>query len=215
MSASPIDAPRIARYFAVLGSAPGRTVATDGAGAPCDLATAMRRILAEIRGRTATDGKVIFVGNGGSAAIASHLAIDFGKNGGYRAIALNDGAALTCLANDLGYDRVFARQIEMLGRPADMLVAISSSGASPNILQAVTAARAIGAWVLTLSGFSPDNPLRTMGDLNLHVASDRYGPVELSHLALLHAVLDIAMGVDDTCPEGRHPEAPRAQGPKE
>lgn len=206
MPAGPIDAPRIARYFAVLGSAPERTVATDAGGARCDLEQAMGRILETVRARCGAGGKIVFVGNGGSAAIASHMAIDYGKNGGFAALALNDGAALTCLANDLGYDRVFARQIEMLGKPGDVVVAISSSGASANILEAVAAARAAGAWVLTLSGFSSANPLRRLGDLNLHVAADRYGPVELSHLALLHAVLDMAMDVDDTCPEGRHPE---------
>ena len=83
----------------------------------------------------------MFIGNGGSAGIASHLAIDFSKNGGLRALAFNDPSALTCLGNDLGYENVFAKQIELHGRAGDLLIAISSSGRSPNILNAVEAAR--------------------------------------------------------------------------
>src|SRR5262245_65309265 len=77
---------------------------------------------------------IMFIGNGGSAGIASHLAIDFAKNGGLRALALNDAAALTCLGNDLGYEAVFAKQLDFHARPGDMLIAISSSGMSANII---------------------------------------------------------------------------------
>src|SRR5580704_1277031 len=86
--------------------------------------------------------KIIFIGNGGSAGIASHLAIDFSKNGGLRALAFNDPSALTCFGNDLGYENVFAKQLEFHARPGDLLIAISSSGMSPNILGAVKEARA-------------------------------------------------------------------------
>jgi D-sedoheptulose 7-phosphate isomerase len=109
-------------------------------------------------------------------------------------LAFNDAAALTCLGNDLGYERVFAKQIDMHGRQGDFMVAISSSGRSPNILGAVEAARHKGCAVLTLSGFSPDNPLRRAGDYNLYVASGEYGFVEIAHLALGHAMLDLSMG---------------------
>ena len=82
--------------------------------------------------------KLIFVGNGGSAAItASHMATDYSKNGNIRALALNDSSMLTCLGNDLGYDRVFAKQIELHARAGDLVIAISSSGRSANILNAV------------------------------------------------------------------------------
>ena len=139
-------------------------------------------------------GKVMFVGNGGSAGIAGHLAIDFAKNGGVRAVTFNDASSLTCLGNDLGYDQVFAKQVEMQGFAGDVLVAISSSGASPNILNAVKAASAIGCEVVTLSGFAEDNPLRAMGDVNFFVDSAVYGFVETAHQAVLHAILDTAMG---------------------
>jgi len=138
--------------------------------------------------------KIIFIGNGGSAGIASHLAIDFSKNGGLRSLAFNDPAALTCLGNDLGYENVFAKQLDFHARPGDLLVAISSSGRSPNILGAVKMAQARGCKVATFSGFTAENELRRTGDINFYVGSREYGFVEVAHLALCHAVLDIDMG---------------------
>ena len=137
-------------------------------------------------------GKVYFVGNGGSATIASHMAIDFWKNGGIRADAFNDAAQLTCLGNDYGYEHVFGKPIEMNGRPEDVLVAISSSGKSENILNAVKAARNKGMKVISLSGFERENPLRNMGDVNFFVDSKGYGMVEITHLTICHAILDLA-----------------------
>jgi D-sedoheptulose 7-phosphate isomerase len=138
--------------------------------------------------------KIIFVGNGGSAGIASHLAIDFSKNGGLRSLAFNDPAALTCLGNDLGYENVFAKQLDFHARPGDLLIAISSSGRSPNILGAVHMARTRDCKVVTYSGFTEENDLRKTGDINFYVRSREYGFVEVAHLALCHAILDIDMG---------------------
>jgi D-sedoheptulose 7-phosphate isomerase len=140
--------------------------------------------------------KLIFIGNGGSAGIASHLAIDYSKNGGLRALAFNDPSALTCLGNDLGYENVFAKQLDFHARPGDMLIAISSSGRSPNILEAVKTARGRDCKVVTYSGFAEDNDLRRTGDVNFYVRANKneYGFVEIAHLALCHAVLDIDMG---------------------
>ncbi len=138
--------------------------------------------------------KLMFVGNGGSSAIASHMAVDYSKNGGMRALAFNDGAFLTCLGNDLGYENVFAKQLDLHANPEDLLLAISSSGRSPNILNAVAVARTRGCHIVTLSGFDPDNPLRRLGDYNLYVPSSSYGFVEISHLAVCHCILDTAMG---------------------
>jgi D-sedoheptulose 7-phosphate isomerase len=138
--------------------------------------------------------KIIFIGNGGSAGIASHLAIDFSKNGGLRSLAFNDPAALTCLGNDLGYENVFAKQLDFHARPGDLLIAISSSGRSPNILGAVKMARTRDCKVVTYSGFTEENDLRKTGDVNFYVRSREYGFVEVAHLALCHAILDIDMG---------------------
>lgn len=185
---------RAANYFATLADAISRCAATNRVGVGMPLETAIDTI-AELARKTQDSGnKLMFVGNGGSAGIASHAAIDFSKNGGMPAMAFNDPLALTCLANDYGYEHAFAKQIEFHGRKGDLLVAISSSGRSANILNSVAAARVVGANVLTLSGFTPDNPLRRLGDINLFVDSREYGFVEISHLALIHAALDLAMG---------------------
>ena len=138
-----------------------------------------------------TGCKVMLVGNGGSAAIASHIAVDLSKNAGIRATAFNDASALTCLANDYGYEDVFRKQVLYYGVRGDVLVAISSSGRSPNILRAADAARSLMP-VFTFSGFEADNPLRQMGDLNFYVPSNSYGLVETAHQLLLHYVVDNA-----------------------
>lgn len=136
-------------------------------------------------------GRVIFIGNGGSAAIASHMAIDYTKNGEIRAIALNDLAALTCIANDFGYEEVFAKQIHYQATHKDTAVIVSSSGKSPNILRAADMATEIGLSVVTLSGMNPNNRLRKKGNLNFWVPAKDYGIVELSHLILLHSIVSV------------------------
>lgn len=186
--------PSVGSYFTALSHVLTGTEATAANATPLAVAEAVGRVVEVVNGVRAQGGKVLFVGNGGSAAIASHMAIDFMRNGKVAALAFNDGAALSCLGNDFGYEQVFARQVAVHGRPDDLLFAISSSGRSANILRAVEAARAAGVAVVTLSGFSPDNPLRAMGDINFYLASDQYGLVEIGHQALVHAVLDLAMG---------------------
>jgi len=183
----------IADYSDTLSSVMRGAIATDGLGKEVALDFAVEWSVGAALRVTDAGGKIIFAGNGGSAGIASHMATDYSKNGGLRAWAMNDGSMLTCLANDYGYEQVFAKQIEFHGRTGDMLVAISSSGRSPNILSAVTAARRLGCTVLTLSGFKPDNPLRRTGDMNVYLDSAAYGYVEIGHLALCHAILDYSM----------------------
>lgn len=188
-----VSATGIADYFDRLALLLRATEAEDRDGGRQPLEAAFREVSDRAHRCHAAGNKLLFVGNGGSAGIASHLAIDFSKNGGVRALALNDGAALTCLGNDLGFEQVFAKQIEFHGRRDDILVAISSSGQSANILNAVAKARELGLSVITLSGFQTDNPLRRSGDLNFYIASDAYGFVEVGHLALCHAILDLAI----------------------
>ena len=130
---------------------------------------------------------VYLIGNGGSSAIASHITNDLVKHG-VSAHALNDAATLTCFANDYGYEHVYSAQI--LRHDGSVLVAISSSGHSINILSAVATAKDKGMKVVTLSGFAPDNPLRGKGDCNFYVPSYNYGIVECSHLAILHSIVN-------------------------
>ncbi len=180
-------------FVDALGAILKSAVATDGAGRKVPLDSVVGWAIGTAR--TAHDGgnKLIFVGNGGSAGIASHMAADYSKNGNLRALAMNDSSMLTCLGNDFGYEHVFAKQIEFHGRKGDFLVAISSSGRSQNILNAVATARRLGCAIMTLSGFGPDNPLRRLGDRNIYLGSDVYSFVEIGHLALCHAMLDYSM----------------------
>jgi D-sedoheptulose 7-phosphate isomerase len=137
--------------------------------------------------------RFFFIGNGGSAAIASHMAADFLKAGGVAAQCFNDGALLTCLANDLGYEQAFARPLSLHGRERDVLFAISSSGKSKSITNAAETAQSMGMKIVTLSGFTPDNRLRALGHVNFYVSSSRYGLVEVAHHAICHSVLDAMM----------------------
>lgn len=135
--------------------------------------------------------KLIFIGNGASAAISSHMATDFWKNGGIRAMAFNDSCLLTCVGNDYGYEQLFQKPIEMFSDPGDILMAISSSGRSVNILNGVKAARKQKCQVITFSGFQAENPLRVLGDINFYVPASAYGPVEILHHSICHCLLDI------------------------
>ena len=141
-------------------------------------------IRASRRGR-----KILFIGNGGSAAIASHQAVDYWKNGKLDAVAFNDSSLLTCIGNDCGYENVFAVPVQSFAQRGDVLMAISSSGKSPNILKGTTTALKKGCPVLTFSGFQPANPLRKLGQVNFYVPSNAYGIVEVTHLALIHSML--------------------------
>lgn len=182
------------RYVARLNEVLRATEVTDLRGGRQEVGKALDQVLANARSAHARGDKMMFIGNGGSAAIASHMSEDFSKAAGIRALSFNDAPTLTCLGNDFGYESVFEKQIEWFARKGDMLVAISSSGRSPNILKGVSAARAAGAEVVTLSGFEPGNPLRCSGDFNFYLPSKQYGFVEAGHLALLSAVVDFAMG---------------------
>lgn len=159
----------------------GRALAVDdGIAAMLDMLTTLRR----------AGASVFVLGNGGSAAVAAHIQNDLVNKGHLRAQVLHEPSLMTCMSNDFGYDNAFARLVGLYARPGDMLVAISSSGKSPNMLNAVAAARKVGASVVTLSGFAPGNPLRTQGDLNFWSPSGDYGEVEVSHLFLLHYLAD-------------------------
>lgn len=163
---------------------------TDGAGVALDFLVGMERVAELLLSQSQAGNKIFFIGNGASAAISSHMATDYWKNGGMRAMAFNDGALLTCMGNDYGYDQVFAKPLEMFAEAGDVLMAISSSGQSANILKAAAAAREKLCRVVTFSGFKPDNPLRSLGDYNFYVPAQAYGPVEILHHAICHGLLD-------------------------
>jgi D-sedoheptulose 7-phosphate isomerase len=134
--------------------------------------------------------KIILFGNGGSSTIASHTATDFLKNAEIPALAFSDPSLLTCLSNDLGYENVFNKPTGMFAKEGDVVFAISSSGKSQNILNAAAAAKNKGCFLVTLSGFKKDNPLRELGHMNFYVPSDSYGHVELAHSIICHCLTD-------------------------
>ena len=134
--------------------------------------------------------KIIVVGNGGSAAMASHVAVDFTKAAGIRAIAFNDADLLTCFANDYGYAEWVVEALNAYADVGDVAILISSSGQSPNILRGSEQAREMGLSLACLSGFSEDNPLRGRGDVDLWVDSHSYNVVEMTHHIWLLSVVD-------------------------
>jgi D-sedoheptulose 7-phosphate isomerase len=162
----------------------------DAAGKELALGEAVAVFHDEVARCAAAGGKVIYIGNGGSASIAGHMAADLWKNGGVKTLCFAEASLLTCLANDLGYENVFASPTETYADKGDVYVAISSSGQSPNILKAAAAALKKGCTLVTMSGFKADNPLRKMGGLNFYVNSSVYGVVETAHSALCHSVVD-------------------------
>jgi D-sedoheptulose 7-phosphate isomerase len=141
-------------------------------------------------------GKILICGNGGSAAdsqhIAAELVVRFGlKRRGLPAIALTtDTSILTAGANDLGFEDVFRRQVEALGRKGDLLIAISTSGRSPNVIKAAEQAKAQGLAVIGLTGAS-EGAMDRVADLVLHVPSADTARIQESHLAIGHLVCDL------------------------
>ncbi|MBT7589579.1 MAG: SIS domain-containing protein [Candidatus Scalindua sp.] len=134
--------------------------------------------------------KLMFIGNGASAAISSHMSTDFWKTCGIRAVAFNDSSLLTCLGNDYGYEYIFEKSVDMFADRGDVLVAISSSGKSENILRGVNSAKSKECSVITLSGFKDNNPLYSAGDFNFYVPAQEYGPVEVVHHSICHCILN-------------------------
>lgn len=161
------------------------------------------------------DGTLHLAGNGASASMASHMAADWSKNAGVRALAYNDAAFLTAIGNDLGYEHVFSGPVAWFGRAGDLLATISSSGSSPNVLKAIGAAREKGCRVATFSGMRPNNESRKLGDLNLFVPALTYGIAESSHAVLLHAWFDRFMNVREWDATDRQTPPPLAAGRKQ
>ncbi len=142
------------------------------------------------------NGKRIFtIGNGGSAATANHFACDFGKNAikdeenRFKIISLAEGiCAITAYGNDMGYENTFVQQLKNLMDPGDILIAISASGNSPNIIRAVEYARAQKSFVIGLTGFDGGR-LKGLSDINIHAATDVIEAVEDVHLIALHIIV--------------------------
>ena len=135
------------------------------------------------------EGTVYFVGNGGSAAVAAHMGNDFINCLNVRSMAFTDSSVITCLANDHGYENWVFHAVKRYMKSNDLLVAISSSGNSGNIIRGVQEANRLGAETVTLTGFQPDNELRKLGKLNFWVDSAIYNIVETTHQHILSLVI--------------------------
>lgn len=137
-----------------------------------------------------TNGTVYLIGNGASASMASHFAADLAKNGHLHTEVFSDLSLITAISNDMGYENVFAEPLKRRVQPCDLLVAISSSGGSVNILRAVDVAREAGTSIVTLSAMDEQNALRRLGSLNAYVPAETYGYAETCHTAILHYWMD-------------------------
>lgn len=178
------------KYIEQIQEALSQMAVTTGKGDVLDHDTALSCWCDWTRGVKREAKTMFFIGNGASAMMASHMAADSSKNGGIRSLAFNDAALLTAVSNDISYDKSFAFPITRFADNGDLLITISSSGNSPNIIEAINMAKEIGLRVVTLSGMKPQNRSRQLGDLNFYIPAETYGLVESCHQTLLHCWLD-------------------------
>ena len=151
----------------------------------------MKKMLLEVK---KSGRKVIIAGNGGSAAMASHVAVDFTKQGGVRSINFNEADLITCFANDYGYEHWVEKAVEFYGDEGDMVILISSSGSSENMVNAAQTAIKLGMDVVTFTGFDIDNPLKQEGSINFWLDSHAYNIVENTHQIWMLMVCDLIIG---------------------
>ena len=138
--------------------------------------------------------KVIIFGNGGSAAIASHVSVDLTKNARIRCINFNEADLLTCFSNDYGYEKVFSKSLEFYADKGDLVIIVSASGRSKNLLEAAKICKKKKLSLCTLTGFSKANPLKKMGNINLWVNSKAYNIIENVHQIWLLSIVDKIIG---------------------
>lgn len=148
-----------------------------------------------------TKGLIFFCGNGASAAMAEHMSHDWFQNAVINTTTCAETSHITAISNDLSYEDVFAYRIKRILSERDMLVGISSSGNSPNIVKAISTAKENGAFTISVSGKGRHNKIRQMADLNFYVPLETYGEVESAHAVLLHTALDFFL---DKYMGGRH-----------
>ena len=134
--------------------------------------------------------RIFFIGNGGSNSICSHMMEDFAKIARFPTFCFSDASLITCFANDYGYEMAMAEWLKIHFKEGDLLVAISSSGESKNILNAVDYTKSQNGAIITLSGFKSKNSLSQKGDINFYLNISNYGIVECFHQVILHIILD-------------------------
>ncbi len=136
-------------------------------------------------------GAIYLIGNGASASMASHMAADLAKNAHLHTEVFSDLSLITAISNDMGYENVFVEPLRRRARAGDMLIAISSSGDSRNVLEAVALANELELTVVTLSAMGADNKLRQAGTIDFYIAAETYSFAETGHAAILHHFMDM------------------------
>tara|TARA_Y100000766_G_scaffold194810_1_gene167495 strand:- start:328 stop:876 length:549 start_codon:yes stop_codon:yes gene_type:complete len=137
------------------------------------------------------NGKVFIVGNGGSSSIASHVSVDFAKVANVPSNTFNNANLITCFANDYGHENWIKEAIKAYTQKNDILILISSSGNSKNIINAAKYCNENNVPLITFSGFDKENNLAKLGNINIHINSKNYNYIEMSHHIILVSIVDI------------------------
>jgi len=177
------------------------TIANNLIGEVLDTSLMLNLWADETEKRKRNGALFFFAGNGASASMAEHMSHDCFQNADLLTCTCSETAHITAISNDLSYEQVFAYRINKMCNEKDMLITISSSGNSANIIKAIKTAREKNMFIVTLSGKSADNKSRKLGDINFYIPLDTYGLVESAHAVLLHCWLDLYL---DKYMNGRH-----------
>ena len=145
-------------------------------------------------GTSKKKGKILIFGNGGSAAIASHVSVDLTKNAKIRTVNFNESDLITCFSNDYGYERWVEKAIDFYADKNDSVVLISSSGKSKNMINACKAAKRKKIKAISLTGHTENNPLSKATDLSLWINSKAYNFIENTHQIWLLTICDLIIG---------------------
>lgn len=189
-------------YFEKINNGLSNAIVTDDRGNKMQIGEGLELWTERVRNiQQETKGVVFFCGNGASASMAEHMSHDYFQNAKINTTTCAEISHITAISNDISYDEVFSYRVKRILSGKDMLIGISSSGNSLNIVNAVEAAKQNDAFVITLSGMNQDNRIRRMGSLNFYVPLPTYGEVESAHAVLLHCALDHFL---DTYMGGRH-----------
>lgn len=192
---------QLQEYFTDINNALNAMIVTDGKGRQIDSEEGMQQWVDKLKTLREMSGCLFLCGNGASASMAEHFSHDFFQNAKIRTDTCSETAHITAISNDIGYEHVFAYRIERLASGKDLLVTISASGNSPNVIEAIKAAKNKGTFVVTFSGMKENNLSKQMGDINFYVPLDTYGMVESAHAVLLHGGLDLFLDQNEG---GRH-----------
>lgn len=181
---------KIIEYTKMVANGIEGTIVTDLSGNSIPLDDGLEMWADKAKETEEKGGLTFFCGNGASATMAEHMSSDWFQNGMMNTETCSETAHLTAVSNDFSYENVFAFRIGRMLSKNDILVTISSSGNSPNIVKALQVGKERGAYAITLSGMKEDNLSISLGDLNFYVPLPTYGLVESAHALLLHASLD-------------------------